>query len=171
MEEQWKTIRFAPSYQVSDLGRVRREKILKPFVDARGYPTVKLCQRGKATSVKVHHLVLKTFVSDKPIGLECRHLNGIKTDNRLVNLVWGTHKENYQDLVLHGKDFLRKGGIRGEASPQRKFTIDECIQIASEYVPRKVSIPKLAQKYGVSNATMQKIIERRYPSKNFSFQY
>src|SRR5262249_4354731 len=49
----------------------------------------------------VHRLVLEAFVGPCPPGMEARHVNGIKTDNRLVNLQWGTHRQNMRDKATH----------------------------------------------------------------------
>ena len=35
---------------------------------------------------RVSRLILETFVGPCPKGMECRHLNGKKLDNRLINL-------------------------------------------------------------------------------------
>ena len=87
------------TYMVSDHGRVRSvrsSKILKPFPDRYGYLRVEL---GRKT-LNVHRLVLSSFtVQDKR---EVRHLNGVRGDNRLDNLAWGTRSENVIDTLHHG---------------------------------------------------------------------
>jgi hypothetical protein len=57
---------------------------------------------GVQKSWRVHVLVLLAFVGPAPEGTECRHLNGIRTDNRLENLAWGTRAENVADMMRHG---------------------------------------------------------------------
>ena len=44
--------------------------------------------------IKVHHAVLEAWGFPRPKGFECDHINGNKTDNRLVNLEWVTRGEN-----------------------------------------------------------------------------
>lgn len=51
-----------------------------------------------------HAVVALTFLGPRPEGLQVRHLNGDPTDNRVVNLAYGTAKENRQDTLLHGTD-------------------------------------------------------------------
>ena len=56
----------------------------------------------------VHRLVLMSFVGPCPKGQETRHLNDIKTDNRLNNLAWGTRQQNAEDKRRNCR--LRFGG-------------------------------------------------------------
>ncbi len=51
----------------------------------------------------VHQLVLEAFISRCPPGQQCRHLDGNPSNNRLYNLRWGTPRENFQDMVAHGR--------------------------------------------------------------------
>jgi hypothetical protein len=103
-------------YEVSDLGRVRSldrvivnnihggmwvrpGRILKPWMHSRGYPWVTLAGQKKFA---IHKLVLLAFVGPIPKGMIVRHLNDIKTDNRLANLRYGTHSENSFDIIANG---------------------------------------------------------------------
>jgi hypothetical protein len=49
---------------------------------------------GKGNSRQVHQLVLEAFVGPCPEGYEVLHLNHEPSDNRLVNLKYGTRSEN-----------------------------------------------------------------------------
>ena len=80
------------------LGHNRKGRWLKPEL-VSGYFRVVLCENNKIYKRLVHRLVLRTYVGLCPAGMECRHLNGVRTDNRLINLCWGTHQENVQDSV------------------------------------------------------------------------
>lgn len=127
MIERWlPVVGFDGRYEVSDLGRVRRVPhtavdrrgyrltwgplILKPKL-RRGYLRVALPTRWGRVNRCIHILVLEAFVGQRPPGMEARHLNGDRSDSRLVNLTWGTHAENYADKVRHGTD---RGWKRGE---------------------------------------------------------
>lgn len=87
--------------------QVRRGKVLWASPNSNGYLNVTLQSRGEGRRKNrlVHQLVLEAFVGPRPDGMEdTRHLNGVQTDNRLANLVWGTTSENMQDRVAHGRD-------------------------------------------------------------------
>lgn len=103
--ETWIPIKgFEQYYSVSSLGRVRREcrgphtqkgKILKPGITTHGYQMVVLHRNnGKGTSFRVHGLVSEAFLGPRPKGLEVHHKNGRRTDNRLCNLEYVTHRQN-----------------------------------------------------------------------------
>jgi hypothetical protein len=108
--ENWKPIPgWGDLYEVSDLGRIRsvRRKgskggVLKTPITTSGYPEVNLCRDGKVTHFQAHYLVVLAFHGERPSGMECRHLNGDRSDNRAANLAWGTSSENNRDRVRHG---------------------------------------------------------------------
>jgi hypothetical protein len=101
---RYRPIADAPDYRVGDDGSIwshrRGEwKRLKPYPRSRGgYLCV--CIRGNHR--RAHRLILEAFIGPCPEGLECRHLDGVRTNNRLLNLAWGTRLENAQDKREHG---------------------------------------------------------------------
>lgn len=119
MSEEWRpVVGYEGLYEVSEHGRVRsldriiqvsgqgprrwRGRIMIPGVGDLGRRTVMLSREGNVTPITVHRLVLEAFVGVRPVDQECRHLNGDASDNRLVNLAWGTHVENINDKMQHG---------------------------------------------------------------------
>lgn len=114
--EIWKPIPgYEGQYEVSDQGRVRSldrtitnskgvtsrltGRTLRSSPTKAGYPIVQIPPKKRY----VHRLVLEAFIGSCPQGMECRHLDGNPSNNRLDNLVWGTHSENNRDIVTHGK--------------------------------------------------------------------
>lgn len=107
-------------YEVSDTGRVRsldrlevitgsrsgvrtrRGRVLRSFPFRDGYLFVRLSRDGRSVSRSVHSLVLEAFTGLCPAGMECRHLNGDRQDDRAENLAWGTESQNTLDQVAHG---------------------------------------------------------------------
>lgn len=89
------------SYQGHWLGNGKIRKLKCP-PNGRGYRTSILCTNGARFNRMIHRLVLETFVGSCPKGMQCRHLDGNKFNNKLDNLCWGTPKENASDRTRHG---------------------------------------------------------------------
>jgi hypothetical protein len=104
---------FEGLYEVSDRGRVaslprpnrRGRLVLTPSPDTDGYLQVVLCSAGIRHTRKVHVLVAEAFIGARPAGKVTRHLDGDQLNNARSNLRWGTHAENAQDRISHGRDF------------------------------------------------------------------
>jgi len=95
-------------YEVSDQGRIKSlmrgaPRILKTSSGRDGHLYAMPCIRvGCSRKLYVHRAVLLAFRGPKPEGLVSRHLNGVASDNRLENLVYGTASENMMDSIRHG---------------------------------------------------------------------
>lgn len=123
MAEVWRDIPgYEGRYQVSNLGRVKslpriterversgkvvhqtiRERILKPAVNNRGYLSVVLRVDGKSVTHEVHTLVALAFLGARPSAdAQVRHLDGERTNCKVVNLCYGTRSENQLDLYQY----------------------------------------------------------------------
>lgn len=109
--ERWLSIPgFEDRYEVSDEGRVRsvdhfvrivrhgvegqrlvRGRVLRPGRNKSGHVTVAI---GKGNTRQVHQLVLEAFEGPCPVGQESLHRNHMPSDNRLLNLFYGTRGQN-----------------------------------------------------------------------------
>lgn len=132
-----------------------RHCILKQFTGKRGYPLVNLWHEGRIRQHKVHRLVLLTFVGPCPPGMQCRHLNGIKTDNRLENLAWGTPCENAQDTLTHGHY------CRGEQNAWSTLTESDVRMIREMRAREEVSFSDIARMMNVSVSAVSRCVRRQ----------
>jgi hypothetical protein len=111
MTETWMPVHgFEGLYEVSDLGNVRSfargwdGRPLRSSPNGRGYMSVNFWKGNRATSHRVHRLVLEAFVGLPPDGMEGCHNDGNKRNNQLSNLRWDTRSANARDKGRHGND-------------------------------------------------------------------
>jgi len=64
-----------------------RNRPLKPVL-VYGYHRVVLSKNDIKQPFLVHQLILLTFVGPCPAGQQCRHLNGVRTDNWTSAATW-----------------------------------------------------------------------------------
>lgn len=106
MTEQWRNVKgYEGLYQVSNLGKVfsvRSKKILKPNELKSGYLQVKFYVHRKIKCFLVHVLVAKAFIDNPNNYPIINHKDECKTNNRVDNLEWCTHKynTNYGSAIL-----------------------------------------------------------------------
>lgn len=110
-DEEWRTIRGAEVYEVSNHGRVRRcaagkSTLVGKLLSLRqsrkdGYIPVVLSlgKRGVNRQALIHVLVAEAFFGDRPSPVhEVAHNDGDPSNNHYSNLRWATHAENMSDM-------------------------------------------------------------------------
>ena len=103
--EEWVDIKdFEGLYQASSEGKIKN-LITNKFIGFKlnGYIRVELSGKG----VQVHRLIAQTFIDNIDNKPYVNHINGIKHDNRAINLEWVNASEN----VLHGHYIKNKNQI------------------------------------------------------------
>jgi hypothetical protein len=103
----WMSIPGWPGYKASPEGEIlslkkEEPKVLKQWLNPRGYLEVCLSNQGRTKAIAVHKLILLTFKGPPPSGQECCHNDSNRLNNHLGNLRYGTHQENVQDAVRRG---------------------------------------------------------------------
>lgn len=167
-EEIWcDVVGWEGRYQVSNRGRVRsfcqrgpgeikkaQPHVLKAHPNRKGYLKVVLSRPGQRLTKMNHLLVLETFVGPRPQGMETRHLNGNKEDDRLENLAWGTALENQEDRRRHGTM------PEGESHPRAKLTANE-VQGLRRLCESGTSVAEAARRLGVNLPSAYAVCSRR----------
>lgn len=99
--EIWKQIDGFPNYFVSSEGRVKNAdgRIIKPYVNHKGYFKLELYRNGIGYKKRVHRLVAQAFIPNVKNLPEVNHRNLDKQDNRVDNLEWVTDEENRQHYL------------------------------------------------------------------------
>ena len=165
--EVWKKIDGFENYEVSNLGNVKRldslvhqsgkifkykGRILKQET-VKGYKRVSLSKENKVTRFQVHRLVATAFYMNFNDKKCVNHINGIKTDNRSINLEWVTYSENER----HSYDVL------GKINPIRKLTTEQANYIKLIGIKGKNgNIKNLSLNYNVSRNVILNILNNKY---------
>ena len=133
--------------------RLRGGQWLSPTINCRGYITVRLGR--SCNSQPLHKLMLETFVKSRPAGLQCRHLDGNKLNNRLDNLCWGTPKENQTDRIVHGTD------SRGTTHGKSKLQEEQVRVIFHAYHDGYYTQREIAEAFGIAQTEVSAIANKK----------
>jgi len=183
--EFWKPIPYVDGYDVSNFGRVRSwrtvkprkgggtqavrrkvPRILKASVPKTGYPVVGI---GRLRYVKghygrrpvVHRLVALAFLPN-PEGLPTvNHLTGLRTDNRLDNLAWASRAEQARHAWaygLHKRDVAAQARKMVNARKEQGFHLpDEFVRLIRNLLNYGFSQGQVRRWSGLDAATIQSI--------------
>jgi len=161
--EIWKDVDgYEGVYQISDLGNVKsfsvfspQGKIMKLKPESWGYLSISLYHKGRNKKFLVHRLVAMYFHDNPHNKPQVNHINGIKTDNRAVNVEWCTPKENMAHASLNN---LRPFG---EKSNFARLTEQEAKEIYRIGKLGGTKYAEIAKMFNVSRENISSIVRRK----------
>lgn len=126
--EQWKTIRDFPNYEVSSLGRIKskqretitsvgtryilEEKIMQVQYNIRtGYAQILLRDGKKFKLLYVHRLVAEAFIPNSTPWTGVVHKDGDKRNNKASNLMYGKRGSKKKKWLYIIKQKLLNGCV------------------------------------------------------------
>lgn len=172
--EEWRPIEgFEGYYEISNIGRVKslqrrewwekrgcyhllKERIMKTFINRKGYVTVQLKKQSERTKYSVHRLVAFAFINNPSGFPEINHKDCIRDNNVYSNLEWVTHSKNQEYAYQSGNR-----SHKGSKHPQVKLSESQVREIRSKYVPFIIPAPLLAREYNVTVGCINNIVGRR----------
>lgn len=161
---RWKPVGFGwgDIYEVSSLGHVRRigSNALIGTVSGNGYVRVQLSRAGTTETFLTHKLVADAFIGPRPDGHHIDHINGVRDDNRFVNLRYCSPQQNISYTVERGANAVAD---RNGASV---LTADQvrAIRQAKSEGGRYWGAARIAKELGVHESTVRKAASGKYYS-------
>lgn len=135
--------------------RVIPERIMKPVVNACGYPVFDARINGKRIVRTIHRILAEIFIPN-PDGLPCiNHIDGDKTNFEITNLEWCTQKHNMRHAHETGLIPASKIGS-GEKSPAAKLT-EKCVRDIKARIKAGERIKDISARYPVSSSCISEI--------------
>jgi hypothetical protein len=157
--EEWQPHPVCSTYWFSSLGGIERRiggKVRSLSATTAGqqkYKAIDMHTEDKRRVRRyVHRVVCELFNGPPEKGMECRHLNGDKHDNRAANLRWGTARENMEDKRAHGRM------TNGERNGMAKLTALEVAQMRYERAANQTPFYKIAKNFNVSTMTAYRAV-------------
>lgn len=156
-EEIWRIIEKAPTYSVSNMGRIKLNKLNRVL---RGhtkgvYDQVKLPVTGTHhyTTTFVHKLVAEAFISDYDSNLVVNHKDGNKKNNCVDNLECITQSDN----IRHTYEL----GMNRRQVPIKQFSL------TNDFIEEHRSFTSAARVTGLNEAAIRWGVNNRRPHGGF----
>lgn len=164
--EQWRPVLgYEGLYDVSSLGRVKRigyrGGLLSSNSSSNSYRRAMLCAKSKGINCRlrlVHTLVAESFLGPCPIGMEVNHKDSDKSNPRLTNLEYVTHRENIKHASRRGL-MSRLGPCparQGDNCTRAKLTSSDVLNIRRAIL-LGITGAVIAKEYRVSEMTVSSI--------------
>lgn len=156
MTEVWKpVVGFEDTYEISDVGRIRRIAppliFLDGWTDKGGYKRVFLRGHGRRPQFGIHRLVYAAFHGPLEDGKEVAHLDGNPANNAAGNLALVTPAENTAHKKLHGTFQT------GEQHPRSKLRRED-IEAIKAKAASGVRTRDIAEEFGVGSIHIRRIV-------------
>ncbi len=151
----WKDlVGYEGLYKISSFGEIFSCKKNRIIIKSKtqGYYHFGARKNGKNRTLRVHVMVMKTFIGERPNGKCINHIDGIKTNNCLSNLEYCTLSENTKHAHSLGLANINKYGLNIAC----KLNLKEISEI-KKMIKMGISQKEIAKKFNVHKSNVSKI--------------
>ena len=171
MNEEWRdAVGYEGLYKVSNKGEVkslnynhtRKEKILKPGKNKRGYLSVALFKNGKMKNMKIHRLVCEAFLPNPNNLPQVNHKDENPSNNNVENLEYCDARYN----INYGSRNQKVS--KAQINDKKKSKAVMCVETGVIYQ----SIRDIQRKFGYNQSYISKCCRDIYKQAyGYSWQY
>lgn len=167
-KQTWKEIKGFTNYFISINGIVKKvkngkEKILKHFLNEKGYPSVGLYNNSIQKIRRVHKLLAIAFIPNPLNKPFINHKNGIKADFSIKNLEWCTYNENSIHAHKNGLNSTKMA-----VNSNKKPIIQK--DLNGNFVKRFESMSEAVRQTGINNVK-QAALGKQKSAGNYLWEY
>jgi len=134
---------------------------LRPTTNNAGYLHVSLSKNNIRKTKNVHKLIADTLLENIDGKPHINHKDGDKLNNELSNLEWCTPSQNAHHafrLNLRKPSEKQKKATTKNWKKKRTVSDEVVVAIRNEYMPHKITMPMLAEKYNISRSLVCSIV-------------
>ncbi len=123
---------------------------LKQHVGHGGYLYVSISTGRGQRSIPIHLLLADAFIGKRLKGMQVRHLDGNRKNNSLINLAYGTPKDN-------GEDTARCGTLKGVHSG-RAVINEDIVRLIRKRREQGAKIRDIASEFNCSHGIVDRVV-------------
>lgn len=170
-EIEWRVVPSFPQYEVNNIGEIRNlnGKLRCPSDNGAGYTRITVKDNKKWRTLYIHRAVLEAF---NPIlnssNFDINHKDFNRSNNKLENLEWLSHKENMNVSFSSGQ-FKKRDKKRSEKFKKlgdtgkhcwSKLNKEKILEIYKLWQTGGFNYSQLGKKYGVTGVAIKYAIKR-----------
>lgn len=144
-------------YLINENGQVyskKRNKLLSPFYNRRGYLRVNLYRNKKRKFFSIHRLVAMTFLNNSNNLPQVNHIDGNKLNNNISNLEWCTNFQNNKHAWDNGlKENTRESLVR--------HLDDNLKELFDDIFKNQLKQKDISKKYNLKSSYVSNIKNKR----------
>lgn len=172
IQEEWKILPRYTQFEVSNLGNIRNfgnKRLRIPSNNGNGYKRITIVIDKVHKTLYIHRAVMEAFCPiENSDNFEPNHKDFNRSNNKLSNLEWKTHKRNmqisFENNQFKNRDIKRSREFKelGDSGKHHwsKLNKEQILEIYNLWITKKYTYESLGRKYNITGGAIKQAILR-----------